>query len=64
MTRQSILEYAATLRPRYQLAGKREKGALLDAFCRLTGYHQGRDSAVGPEPCPCSGCTAWPSTAV
>jgi hypothetical protein len=40
MTRQSILEYAATLRPRYQLAGKREKGALLDAFCRLTGYHR------------------------
>jgi hypothetical protein len=40
MTRNSIREYAAAVRPRYQRAGRREKGQLLDRFCEVTGYHR------------------------
>ena len=40
MTRQSILEYAATVRPRYATAGRSEKSAILDEVCRVTGYHR------------------------
>ena len=40
MTRRSIQEYAAALRQRYQQATKKQKGALLDEFCRTTGYHR------------------------
>ena len=32
----SVREYAASLRPRYRLASRREKSRLLDEFCRLT----------------------------
>lgn len=44
MTRKSIAELAAALRPRYQAGGKREKQAILDEFCLTTGYH--RKSAI------------------
>lgn len=40
MTRQSILEYATALRPRYLRAGRSEKSAILNEFCQLTGYHR------------------------
>lgn len=40
MSPASIEEYAAALRGRYRQASKREKGALLDAFCATTGYHR------------------------
>ncbi len=40
MTRGSIREYAAALRGRYAVAGKIEKGNLLDEFCKVTGYHR------------------------
>jgi len=32
----SIREYAESLRPRYRLASRRDKGHLLDEFCRIT----------------------------
>jgi hypothetical protein len=32
----SVREYAASLRPRYHLASRRDKGRLLDEFCRIT----------------------------
>ncbi|MHB1416960.1 MAG: hypothetical protein ACYC1C_17065 [Chloroflexota bacterium] len=44
MTRKSIAEYAAALRPRYRWADKKEKQAILDEFCLTTGYH--RKSAI------------------
>ncbi|MHB1415956.1 MAG: integrase, partial [Chloroflexota bacterium] len=44
MTRKSIAEYAAALRPRYRRAAKKEKQAILDEFCLTTGYH--RKSAI------------------
>ena len=34
---QSVREYAASVRPRYRLASRRDKGRLLDEFCRVTG---------------------------
>lgn len=40
MTRHSILEYAAALRPRYLTASRSEKSAILSEFCQLTGYHR------------------------
>lgn len=40
MTSDSIKEYAAALRPRYQAASKKEKGALLEEFCQTTQYHR------------------------
>ena len=40
MTRGSIREYAAALRGRYAVAGKSEKGKVLDEFCQVTGYHR------------------------
>src|ERR1700758_1177569 len=40
MTRTSVWDYAAALRPRYVAAGKRERGRLLDEFCGNTGYHR------------------------
>jgi hypothetical protein len=33
----SVREYAASLRPRYRLASRRDKGRFLDEFCRVTG---------------------------
>jgi hypothetical protein len=44
MTRSSIVEYAAAVRPRYLRASKREKKRILDEFCQVTGYH--RKSAI------------------
>jgi hypothetical protein len=40
MTRASVREYAAALRARYVAADRREKGAILDEFCRVTGYRR------------------------
>jgi hypothetical protein len=40
----SVREYAASLRPHYRIAARREKGRLLSEFCRITGRH--RKSAV------------------
>jgi hypothetical protein len=33
VTRLTLYEYAATVRPRYKKARKREKGGILDEFC-------------------------------
>jgi transposase InsO family protein len=40
MTRTSVWEYAAALRPAYLAGGKGERGRLLSEFCRATGYHR------------------------
>ncbi|MFH1086814.1 MAG: transposase family protein [Chloroflexota bacterium] len=40
MTRESILELAAALRPRYQKATKANKKVILDEFCATTRYHR------------------------
>ena len=40
MTRTSVWDYAAALRPRYQAGGKRARGRMLDEFCVTTGYHR------------------------
>ena len=40
MTRLARHEYAAALRARYRMARKRDKGRLLDEFCRTTGCHR------------------------
>ncbi|MCL5026238.1 MAG: hypothetical protein M1531_07060 [Chloroflexi bacterium] len=39
MTRKSIHEYAATLRPRYQVSDRKAKAVILAEFCQTTGYH-------------------------
>lgn len=44
MTRMTVEEYAAALRPRYQAAGRRDKKRILDEFCQTTGLH--RKSAI------------------
>ena len=40
MTRLTLYEYAATVRPRYGRARKKEKGRILDEFCQTTGLHR------------------------
>ena len=40
MTRAALGEYVAALRERYLAAGKKEKGRILDEFCRTTGLHR------------------------
>ncbi|MEK7778055.1 MAG: transposase family protein [Chloroflexota bacterium] len=40
MTKGSVSEYAEAVRRRYGVAGKREKGKILDEFVRVTGYHR------------------------
>ena len=35
-----VYEYAASLRPRYRLASRRDKSRLLDEFCRITTRHR------------------------
>ena len=40
MTRGALGEYAAALRERYLAAGKKEKGGILNEFCRTTGLHR------------------------
>lgn len=44
LTLRSILEYAAAVRSRYLRGSVREKGAILDEFCKATGRH--RKSAI------------------
>jgi hypothetical protein len=49
---------------RYRRAGKREKGAILDQFCRTTGYHRNAAGRllrrVGRGPAGCPGPAAAP----
>src|SRR5688572_14171358 len=40
MTRVTVHEYAAALRPRYRAARRRDKGRMLDEFCQTTGLHR------------------------
>ncbi len=40
MTQAALSEYAAALRERYLAAGKKEKGRILDEFCRTSGLHR------------------------
>lgn len=40
MTERARREYADVLRPRYQQADKRERGSILDEYCRTTGCHR------------------------
>src|SRR5262249_6636876 len=40
VTERGRREYAAVMRARYALADKRERGRLLDEYCRTTGCHR------------------------
>jgi hypothetical protein len=40
MTRVTVHEYATALRPRYRVAGKKDKKKILDEFCQTTGHHR------------------------
>ena len=40
MTERAPREYAETLRVRYRGANKRERGRILDEYCRTTGCHR------------------------
>src|SRR2546425_13128329 len=40
VTQAALIEYAAALRERYLAAGKKEKGKILDEFCRTTSLHR------------------------
>ena len=40
MTRPTVHEYAAALRPRYKTAKKGVKRKILDEFCQTTGMHR------------------------
>jgi hypothetical protein len=40
MTRQSVREYAGSVRPRYLAAAKKAKKRILDEFCASTGMHR------------------------
>lgn len=40
MTRVTVHEYAAALRPRYRAASRRDKGKILQEFCTTTGLHR------------------------
>lgn len=40
VTRLTLYEYAAKVRPRYGRARKREKGRILDEFCQTAGLHR------------------------
>jgi hypothetical protein len=44
VTREAVREYARAVSSRYLMASKREKGVILDEFCKTTGWH--RKSAV------------------
>jgi transposase InsO family protein len=44
VTREAVLEYARAVSLRYRRAGKADKGAILEEFCKTTGYH--RKSAI------------------
>jgi hypothetical protein len=40
LTRASIAEYAAAVRPRYRKARRAERSGILSEFCTTTGYHR------------------------
>jgi hypothetical protein len=40
MTHVTVHEYAAALRPRYRAARRKDKGKILDEFCRTTNLHR------------------------
>jgi len=40
VTERARREYAAVLRPRYQIVDKRDRGRILDEYCRTTGSHR------------------------
>ena len=40
MTRQGILEYVQSIKPRYLRVSKAEKGKILDEFIRVTNLHR------------------------
>ena len=40
MTERGRREYAEALRPRYERADRRERGRMLDEYCRVTGCHR------------------------
>jgi len=40
VTERGRREYAAVMRARHQQADKRERGRLLDEYCRTTGCHR------------------------
>lgn len=40
VTGTSVAEYGAAVRERYRGAARREKGAILDEVCRVTGHHR------------------------
>lgn len=57
VTRPTLYEYAAQVRPRYRRARKKEKGRILDEFCETTGLHRkaairllGRGRGLAPAP--------------
>ena len=57
MTRLTLYEYVATVRPRYRRGRKKEKGRILDEFCPTTGLHRkaairllGRGRGLAPVP--------------
>lgn len=56
MTRVTVHEYAAALRPRYRAARRKEKRGILNEFCQTTGLH--RKAAIrllNQAPCPRAG---------
>jgi hypothetical protein len=53
MTRTSVQDYVALVRPRYVKASRKERRRILDQFCRVTGYH--RKSAMTMSNVSCSG---------
>jgi hypothetical protein len=40
VSERAVAEYAAAVRGRYGASGRKAKGAILDEFCRVTGYHR------------------------
>jgi hypothetical protein len=40
VSERAVAEYAAAVRGRYRVATRGGKGAILDEFCRVTGYHR------------------------
>ena len=40
VTREAVLEYARAVSLRYLVGSKREKGVMLDEFCKTTGHHR------------------------
>ena len=53
MTERTRREYADVLRPRYLQADKRQRGRILDEYCRTTGCHRkaaSRRLRAAPQP--------------